>query len=126
MEIDGLSEAPLDGSSISTSTVPLVSTCLTAFKVLSATLDDVNIPRHSPSRKAVEECNGRFRVWSGNIGAHQTGKSSLDYRLRDASHIKTRVLGLLKDLGELLSEGKIAIYTLLELRLCFEERRIAD
>jgi hypothetical protein len=29
---------------------------------------------------------GRLRVWAANIGAHQSGQSSLDYRLRDASH----------------------------------------
>lgn len=41
---------------------------------------------------------GRLRVWIANIGAHQTGQSSLDYRLRDASHVKVQVSRLLRRL----------------------------
>lgn len=100
---------PLDGPDTIASTVPLVSSCLKAFKILSSALDDIDILDQFPLRKAIDECNGRFRIWSGNIGGHQTGKGSLDYRLRDASHIKTRVLRLLEDLVELLSDGKRAV-----------------
>ncbi|CAG8929383.1 unnamed protein product [Penicillium salamii] len=35
---------------------------------------------------------GRLRVWTANIGAHRTDQSSLDYRLRDASHLKDQTL----------------------------------
>ncbi|KAJ5771846.1 hypothetical protein N7520_002375 [Penicillium odoratum] len=38
---------------------------------------------------------GRLRVWTANIGAHQTGQASLDYRLRDASHLKAQTLRVL-------------------------------
>ncbi|KAJ9492054.1 hypothetical protein VN97_g1191 [Penicillium thymicola] len=41
---------------------------------------------------------GRLRVWAANIGAHQTGLSSLDHRLRDASHIKEQTLRVLQRL----------------------------
>ncbi|KAL5613998.1 hypothetical protein FOVSG1_003061 [Fusarium oxysporum f. sp. vasinfectum] len=44
----------------------------------------------------------RFNVWAGNIVAHRTGLSSLDYRLRGSSHIKYQVLSFLKDLIELM------------------------
>ena len=54
---------------------------------------------------------GRLRMWAANIGAHRIGQSSLDYRLRDASHIRQQVLKLLdivrrrlKDARELLDE----------------------
>ena len=54
---------------------------------------------------------GRLRVWASNIGAHQTGQSSLDFRLRDASHIKRQTIKLLEalrrtlsNLGEVLAE----------------------
>lgn len=46
---------------------------------------------------------GRLRVWAANIGAHKTGQSSLDHRLRDASHIReqaVRVLGRLQRIIE--------------------------
>jgi len=55
---------------------------------------------------------GRFRIWAANIGAHQVGQSSLDYRLRDASHIKDQISTLLlalqdtfQDLEEVLMES---------------------
>ncbi|EEA24555.1 hypothetical protein PMAA_085500 [Talaromyces marneffei ATCC 18224] len=54
---------------------------------------------------------GRLRVWAANIGAHQVGPSSLDYRLRDASNIRDQIIRLLKglqrafdDLEEVLQE----------------------
>ncbi|KAK3685899.1 hypothetical protein B0T22DRAFT_482821 [Podospora appendiculata] len=47
---------------------------------------------------------GRFRVWIANIGAHQSGRSSLDYRLRDASNIKTQVVKLLQNLTDSLND----------------------
>ncbi|KAJ5953007.1 uncharacterized protein N7479_011420 [Penicillium vulpinum] len=39
---------------------------------------------------------GRLRIWAGNIGAHQTGQSSLDHRLRDASHLKSETVNILQ------------------------------
>jgi hypothetical protein len=49
----------------------------------------------------------RFKLWAGNIGAHRTGRSSLDYRLRDSSHLHTQVMRLLDDLSTSLNEGLI-------------------
>ena len=47
---------------------------------------------------------GRLRIWAANIGAHQTGQSSLDFRLRDASHISKQVTDLLRDLDQSLND----------------------
>ena len=52
---------------------------------------------------------GRFRVWAANIGAHQTGQASLDFRLRDASHIKNQIIRLLEDLDRTVEEVKIVL-----------------
>ncbi|KAL9616431.1 MAG: hypothetical protein Q9160_008707 [Pyrenula sp. 1 TL-2023] len=52
---------------------------------------------------------GRLRVWAGNIGAHQRGQASLDYRLRDASHIKGQITSLLEDLQNLLQDAEEAL-----------------
>ncbi|OAA67690.1 BAG domain protein [Akanthomyces lecanii RCEF 1005] len=46
----------------------------------------------------------RFKVWTANIGGHQTGTSSLEYKLRDASNIRRNVLELLHDLAQLLED----------------------
>jgi hypothetical protein len=39
----------------------------------------------------------RFKIWAGNIGALQSGRASLDYRLGH-SDVRTEVLRLLKQL----------------------------
>ena len=55
-------------------------------------------------KEAIQGFEGRFRIWSGNLGAHQRGKSSLDYRLRDAANIKSKLLKLLHGLEALFLE----------------------
>lgn len=47
---------------------------------------------------------GRLRLWAGNIGAHQTGQSSLEYRLRDASHITSQTIKILGAIERLITE----------------------
>jgi len=47
---------------------------------------------------------GRFRVWSGNVGSHKKGRCSLDYKLREASHIRERVIELLQNKFLVLGE----------------------
>jgi hypothetical protein len=54
----------------------------------------------------LEEDLGRFRVWANDIGAHRIGRSSLDFRLRDALHLVERILSLLEDLTEALDDGE--------------------
>ncbi|KAM0245517.1 hypothetical protein ACHAP5_005324, partial [Fusarium lateritium] len=46
----------------------------------------------------------RFVVWSGNIGAHRNGRSSLDHRLRDASNIRDQIIQILRNLIELFGD----------------------
>ncbi|CAF9933693.1 MAG: hypothetical protein HETSPECPRED_008748 [Heterodermia speciosa] len=43
---------------------------------------------------------GRLRIWAANIGAHKTGQSSLDFRLRDASHIRDQIIKLLNSVDD--------------------------
>ncbi|KAH6625408.1 hypothetical protein C7974DRAFT_200963 [Boeremia exigua] len=47
---------------------------------------------------------GRFRIWSGNVGAHRKGRGSLDFKLREASHIRERVVELVQDATVVLGE----------------------
>ena len=47
---------------------------------------------------------GRLCIWAGNIGAHQKGQFSLDFRLRDSSHIRQRVIKLLNEILKSLQE----------------------
>jgi len=47
----------------------------------------------------------RFKIWAGNLGAHQAGRSSLDYRLREAPHLQEQVVYLLRDATESLESA---------------------
>ncbi|PLN79177.1 hypothetical protein BDW42DRAFT_201764 [Aspergillus taichungensis] len=46
----------------------------------------------------------RLTIWAANIGAHQNNHLSLDYRLRNASHIRDQVLRLLSRLERQFEE----------------------
>lgn len=60
----------------------------------------------------LQDEHGRLRVWTGNIGAHKSRRSSLDYRLRDASQVRGQVASLLDVLEVSLSEGKGCLFIL--------------
>jgi len=48
----------------------------------------------------ISPCNGELghlRLWAANIGAHRKGQSSLDLRMRDASHIREQIIALFED-----------------------------
>ncbi|KAJ6023892.1 hypothetical protein N7540_004689 [Penicillium herquei] len=47
---------------------------------------------------------GRLRVWTANMGAHQVGQKSLDYRLREASHLKDQTLRVLRRLERTIED----------------------
>src|SRR5580704_2395770 len=52
----------------------------------------------------LEQQSDRFRLWAGNIGARQVGKSSLDYRLREASDVADMLSQLLQGLQTQLDQ----------------------
>ena len=52
---------------------------------------------------------GRLCMWAANIGAHQTGQSSLDFRLRDSLHIRQQIIKLLEEIPKTLLEVKDAV-----------------
>ena len=82
-----------------------VASCLESFNTLHLAIADTSL------QNKLTECTGRFRVWSGNIGAHQTGKKSLDYRLRGASYVMLTFANLLRDLTALLLDGRVILLT---------------
>ncbi|KAL3473403.1 hypothetical protein BJX99DRAFT_233685 [Aspergillus californicus] len=92
-------------------TSPVLSQCLRDFTTLTDSPALARYETQVSRRRWLDEL-GRLRVWSGNIGAHQVGQSSLDYRLRDASHLQAetikllrRMLRVLKDVAEVADEG---------------------
>ncbi|KAJ5618694.1 hypothetical protein N7528_006805 [Penicillium herquei] len=53
---------------------------------------------------------GRLRVWTANMGAHHIGQKSLDYRLRDASHLKDQALRVLRRLERTIQDLETYIH----------------
>jgi hypothetical protein len=86
---------------MATSISSLLIECLGLFNALVAR-SDLNAHDAEVPRSLWDDELGRLRVWAANIGAHQMGQSSLDYRLRDASHIKDQIIRLLERLQRLL------------------------
>ncbi|KAF4450948.1 Zinc finger transcription factor ace1 [Fusarium austroafricanum] len=91
-----------------------VTACLQGFNGLCSSpsicvdVSDANTPHSSNDISLLKLQNelSRFKVWSGNIGAHRKGRSSLDHRLRDASNIRDQLVELLQDLKESLQDGE--------------------
>jgi hypothetical protein len=84
----------------------LVRTCVEGFERTCKALAEAepNVQDKLPS-EYLSECFGRFRVWAGNCGAHRRGPASLEYKLREASHIRNMVLSQLLKLQIELSEA---------------------
>ncbi|KAF4462727.1 hypothetical protein FALBO_10465 [Fusarium albosuccineum] len=87
-----------------------VRRCHGSFRKLALSNLPSSDASYPSSLMVIAEEEARFKVWSGNIGAHNSGRRSLQYRLRDASHLQKQVLTLLADLSELL-EDALAILT---------------
>uniref|UniRef100_A0A0D2XP58 C2H2-type domain-containing protein n=1 Tax=Fusarium oxysporum (strain Fo5176) TaxID=660025 RepID=A0A0D2XP58_FUSOF len=87
-----------------------VSACLQEFNSLcsSPTIWTDSIPDEGTqsdiSLVKLQNELSRFKIWSGNIGAHRKGRSSLDHRLQDASNIRDQLVELLEDLRESLQD----------------------
>jgi hypothetical protein len=80
--------------------------CLKAFTLLLQALkENQDITVRELSLLAVEDQLGRFKVWSGNLGALRRGHSSLDYRLRDEAFVAQNVVRLLQSLADYLLQG---------------------
>jgi hypothetical protein len=94
--------APDNFSSVATH----VQHCLESFDRACINLTKAEPRVHSklPSG-TIDITQGRFRLWVGNMGAHRRGRASLDYKLREASHIRDRVIELLKNLEDVLREA---------------------
>lgn len=92
-----------------------VIACLKAFNELIREIQ--NPDEEEPDEKESERLQvqtwqdelGRLRIWAANIGAHQTGQSSLDFRLRDSSHIQDQIIKLLEELLKRLEDVRLVI-----------------
>ena len=99
----GLFTRSIMATSISSSIIA----CLKSFNEF---IEDIRNLQDKNVRELVasawEDELGRLRMWAANIGAHQTGQSSLDFRLRDASHIREQIIKLLQGLLRRLQDAR--------------------
>lgn len=101
----------MDGSSNDTarqlvSTRQYVARVVNGFERLIEAAENADEGLHTqlPPQDLVDEL-AYFRVWAGTTGAHRTGRTSLDHKLRLASHIHDKVTAGLRGLEEALCEG---------------------
>jgi hypothetical protein len=86
---------------------PVAYACLLQFRLLLTALASPpnGVTAQTLSYLSVEDQQGRYKAWAGNLGALRRGRSSLDYRLRDASFVAENCTRLLKWLHQSLSRG---------------------
>ena len=90
---------------MATSISAIIVPCLKSFNQIQEQVERLDYSREAEvSAASWRDELGRLRVWAANIGAHQTGQSSLDFRLRDASHISKQITKLLRDLEQSLHD----------------------
>lgn len=53
-----------------------------------------------------EEDHCRLQLWAGDVSLRRKGKSSLEYKLRDASNLHEVLAESFGDLSDTLQEGK--------------------
>ncbi|KAK2762794.1 hypothetical protein FQN54_000969 [Arachnomyces sp. PD_36] len=83
---------------------PVFVSVLRAYDQLCARLNTVRDYEEEVPQSSWQDEFGRLRVWGANIGAHQNGTSSLDFRLRDASHIRGQVVKILYKFARTIKE----------------------
>lgn len=85
-----------------------VAGCLALFRRLVDPEDGLEFPDREILFQMIDE-QSRFKVWVGNSRAYGTGMSSLDYRLRDSSHIKSHVIKLVQRMASLIEDASAII-----------------
>lgn len=83
-----------------------VDACAKSFITLTDTLSNSPIYSAQVDPNSIENEFGRFKIWTGNVAAHHKGRRSLEYRLRDADHLKKEIQTVLTDLLSSLVDGE--------------------
>jgi hypothetical protein len=83
-----------------------VDACARGFISLATALTNASHFAAQAPPETINDEFDRFKIWAGNIAAHRKGRRSLEYRLRDAAHLKIETHNLLKALQDSLADGK--------------------
>ncbi|KAF2465074.1 uncharacterized protein BDR25DRAFT_295895 [Lindgomyces ingoldianus] len=83
----------------------LTRSCFRLLQELSSTLPDAKADYQvAMSPAAVQNELERFKLWSGNLGAMESNRSSLYFRLRDSTVMQTNVTNLLRKLEKIIRD----------------------
>lgn len=81
--------------------------CMRSFsRLIAALATGEQEHRESMPPKKIEIEHGRFKIWSGNLGALRSDRSSLDFRLRESFVMQSNVMKLLMKLDQILQRSK--------------------
>lgn len=80
--------------------------CLLKFSDLIEALNRELDEHLDMTLEDVETQYDRLRIWAGNLGALQSGKSSLDFRLLESTVMLNNVVKLLAKLEDILKRSK--------------------
>lgn len=81
-------------------------TCLRDLSMLPLLLEKCQpIHRNAMPKESIEYENGRFRIWTGNLGALQKGNASLDFRLRESNVMRANIAKLLDQLQAAVTQS---------------------
>ncbi|CAG7922744.1 unnamed protein product [Penicillium olsonii] len=84
----------------------LATSCATHFETLIKSLRAASDKFEEQMRPVeIENEYARFKIWAGNLGALQRGRSSLDARLRDSVTLRAAVLKFLGQLQDCLERS---------------------
>ncbi|KAF5009974.1 hypothetical protein FDECE_3835 [Fusarium decemcellulare] len=84
---------------------PIASNVRIVFQSFRTLFNTATSEDNAEDLSTFEEESTRFKMWAGNLGAHQSGRVSLDYRLREALHLQEQVVYLLKDISDSLQDA---------------------
>jgi hypothetical protein len=100
------------------------ASCVKGFGALSNALTTTDGQwANAIDHEALDDEFGRFRVWSGNLGALQKGHSSLDYRLRDSPLLSGNTIKFLNELDDNLHQASAVVTGA---RLPYESQQAQD
>jgi hypothetical protein len=92
--------------------------CMRGFDELLESLASYPEELHRDmSIRTIENDFARFKIWCGNLGALQRGRSSLDVRLRGSIVMRDTVMKFLGQLQESLKQSTSYEFSIMFLRL---------
>ena len=83
-----------------------ISSCFTAFEEVLQARETQHVPMEERLSERWDDEKSRLRLWTAIVGAERKGQSSLEFKIRDASHIREQIISLLHVLNQRLLDAR--------------------